>query len=108
MNIAVKALQRVRTMDEFTKSERVEKEREEYRIENNPILGFIAEVGKDDIVNESTTDVYKRYQVYCADASMQPLSKAIFSKQINRELNLETATKRINGKVIRCFVPFQS
>lgn len=108
VNIAVKALQRVRTMDEFTKSERVEKEREEYRIENNPILGFIAEVGKDDIVNESTTDVYKRYQVYCADASMQPLSKAIFSKQINRELNLETATKRINGKVIRCFVPFQS
>ena len=108
VNIAVKALQRVRTMDEFTKSERVEKEREEYRIENNPILGFIAEVGKDDIVNESTTDVYKRYQVYCADASMQPLSKAICSKQINRELNLETATKRINGKVIRCFVPFQS
>lgn len=108
VNIAVKALQRVRTMDEFTKSERVEKEREEYRIENNPILGFIAEVGKDDIVNESTTDVYKRYQVYCADASMQPLSKAIFSKQINRELNLETATKRINGKVIRCFIPFQS
>lgn len=108
IRIAVTALQNVRTTDAFTVSDKVEKEREEYRIENNPILGFIAEVGKDDIVNEATNDVYKRYQVYCADASVQPLSKAMFSKQINRELNLESVTKRINGKVIRCFVPFQS
>lgn len=108
IRIAVAALQQVRTTDAFTVSDKVEKEREEYRIENNPILGFIAEVGKDDIVNEATNDVYKRYQVYCADASVQPLSKAMFSKQINRELNLESVTKRINGKVIRVFVPFQS
>ena len=108
IRIAVAALQQVRTTDAFTVSDKVEKEREEYRIENNPILGFIAEVGKDDIENESTNDVYKRYQVYCADASVQPLSKAMFSKQINRELNLESVTKRINGKVIRVFVPFQS
>lgn len=108
VNIAVKALQRVRTMDEFTKSERVEKEREAYRIENNPILGFIAEVGEDDIINESTDDVYKRYEYFCASGSAQALLKPQFVKQINRELNLESITKRINGKVIRVFVSARS
>lgn len=59
------------------------------------------------IENEPTNEVYKRYQVFCADNSMTPMSNVVFSKQINKRLNLDVITKRIDGKVRRVFVKYQ-
>jgi putative DNA primase/helicase len=66
-----------------------------YEVENNPILAFIEDAGKENIVNEPTADVYKRYQVFCADNGFQPGSNLTFSKNINRVLG----TKIITGHI---------
>ena len=55
------------------------------------------------IEDEPTGDVYSRYQVFCADGGMQPMSKGVFSKQINKRLGLETVVTTINRKAIRVF-----
>lgn len=93
--LGCKGLKRLLAMQKFTISQKVEEERQAYNIENNPILAFIEEVGKESIVNEPTADVYKRYQVFCADNNYQATSNIVFSKSINKTLELKTVTGHI-------------
>ena len=79
----------------FTVSEKAEKQKSSYEVENNPILSFIEESGKDSIINEPTADVYQRYTVFCANNGFQPGSNLTFSKRINQVLG----TKIITGHI---------
>lgn len=91
----------------FTIPAKSEQQKESYERENNPILAFIDEVGKESIINEPTADVYKRYQVFCADNGFQPGSNLTFSKSINRTLGTKTVDSHIGKgkerKTIRIF-----
>lgn len=100
-------LKRVIDGNRFTQSERVEAERAAYDLENNPLLGFIAEIGEDGIVNQPTNEVYKRYQIFCADNGFQPGSNITFSKNVNRLLKTEVKQKKINGKKFNIFLKVQ-
>ena len=55
----LRGLKRVLENKKFTTGERVQRELEEYEESNNPILGFFKEITLDNILNESTKDVYK-------------------------------------------------
>lgn len=104
IKLGVEGLKRVITNNEFTKSEKVQNQLDEYEEENNPILAFINDTGVDRIENEPTADVYKRYQVFCADNSMQPMSNIVFSKQINKRLGFRVIQKKLNNKNCKIFV----
>lgn len=103
IKLGVEGLKRVITNNEFTKSEKVQGQLDEYEEENNPIIAFIADCGVDMIENEPTNEVYKRYQVFCAENSMQPMSNIVFSKQINKRLDLEIGIVKLNGQTRRIF-----
>lgn len=103
IRLGVNGLKRIIENNEFTKSEKVQQQLEEYENENNPIKAFIDDCGIEMIENEPTSDVYKRYQVFCAENSMQPMSNIVFSKQINKRLDFETVVAKLNGKAIRIF-----
>ncbi len=102
--IGIKGLKRVIENHKFTKSIRVEQELEEYEETNNPIIGFFKEVGIDEIENEPTKDVYKKYQEYCLANNLQPMSNIEFSKQVKKKFNFEIIDKKINGTKYRLFV----
>lgn len=102
--LGVQGLKRVLTNQEFTKSEKVDKQIAEYEEENNPIVAFLAEYSEEYIVNESVSDVYRMYTVFCAENSMQPMSNIVFSKQLNKRLNTQSVVKKINGKNTRVFI----
>jgi len=104
IRLGIDGLKRVLENQDFTSSEKVERSLQEYEEENNPIIGFIKEQGIEMIENEPTNEVYKRYQLYCADNSMQPMSNIIFSKQINKRLGLEVNIVKLNGKTKRIFI----
>ncbi len=93
--LGCQGLKRLLATQKFTISQKVEEERQAYNIENNPILAFIEEVGKEGIVNEPTNEVYKRYQVFCAENNYQPTSNIVFSKSINKTLELKTVTGHV-------------
>lgn len=103
IRVGVEGLKRIIENNEFTKSEKVAEQIDEYENENNPIKAFIDECGVEMIENEPTCDVYSRYQVFCADGGMQPMSKGVFSKQINKRLGFETSVTRVGDKLIRIF-----
>lgn len=106
IRIGLEGLKRVLKDQKFTPSEKVEKELQDFREENNPILAFIKdqELQCLNIENEPTNEVYKRYQVFCANNAMTPMSNIVFSKQINRELGLEVNIVKLNGRTRRLFV----
>lgn len=104
ITLGIGGLKRVLTNQDFTTSEKVEKSLQEYEEENNPITAFIKDQGTDMIKNEPTAEVYKRYQVFCANNSMQPMSNIIFSKQIVKRLGYQVVQKKINGKNRKTFI----
>lgn len=104
IKVGVEGLKRVITNNEFTNSEKVQNQLDEYEEENNPIIAFIADTGVDMIENEPTNEVYKRYQVFCADNAMTPMSNIIFSKQINKRLGFKVIQKKLNNTNRKIFV----
>ena len=103
IKVGIEGLKRVLINNAFTESSKVKTAITEYEEENNPIIAFINEVGKDAIINQPTNDVYLRYSVFCAQNQLQVLSKIVFSKQINKRLNTVTMSRRINGEILRVF-----
>ena len=58
----------------------------------------------DEIENEPTPEVYRRYQVFCAENSLQPMGNVVFTKQICKRLKLRVMDTRIDGKKTRIYV----
>ena len=102
--LGIAGLKRVLTERQFTVSEKVQQELDEYELENNPILGFISDAGLENIENQPTGDVYRRYQLYCQDTSTHSMSQVVFSKQLCKRLGLKAVQKKIDGKNHRCFI----
>lgn len=94
--LGVKALRRVLTNAQFTTSSRVQGQLDEYEENNNPIIGFIKEIGLDGIENEPTKTVYRKYKEYCICNNFQALSNIEFSKQITKRCRCNIIDKWIN------------
>lgn len=104
IQLGLTGLKRVLENRKFTKSIRVEKELEEYEENNNPILTFFKETNEDEIINESTKDVYRKYNEFCLANNFTPLSNIEFSRKVNKYFDLEIISKTIKGKSYRVFV----
>lgn len=104
INVGIQGLKRVLENRKFTISVKVEKEIQEYEENNNPILGFFKEVGQEQIENEPTKNIYKKYQEYCILNSLQPMSNIEFSKQVIKKFDFEVIDRKIDGKKYRIFV----
>lgn len=105
IRIGVEGLKRVVNNKCYSNSVKVDEQLEEYRIENNPILSFVNDVGIESIENEPTTTVYLRYSTYCAESGFKPLARNIFPKQMKRLIPLDIGFgKDRNRKTIKIYV----
>ena len=103
IKLGIDGLKRVLTNQEFTTSEKVQAEIDDFAITNNPVLGFFKENEADDIINHVTKDVYLRYQKYCYDNGLNAICAGELSKQIKKYYNVTIADKRVNGRKARVF-----
>ena len=87
----------------FTIPEKSKKELLEYEINNNPILLFFMEYEKSDIVNNTTTTIYRKYCEFCIANNFTPLSNIEFSKRIKKQYEVEIVRKSIKGKKYKYF-----
>lgn len=104
IKIGLEGLKRVLTNRRFTTSTRVIKELQEYEENNNPILTFFKEIDIDEIENNTTKEVYKKYNEFCLANNFTPLSNIEFSRKVNKQFDFETVVKSIKGKTVRVFV----
>lgn len=94
--LGLKALRRVLMNAQFTTSTRVQGQLDEYEQNNNPIIGFIKEVGLEGIENEPTKTVYRKYKEYCISNNFQALSNIEFSRQITKRCGFIIVDKWIS------------
>lgn len=107
IHLAICGLHDVLDNKSFTIPAKAEQQKASFEVENNPVLAFIEDNGKENIINEPTAEVYKRYQVFCAENGFQPGSNLTFSKSVNRTLGTKTVDSHIGKgkgrKTIRIF-----
>ena len=105
IQLGIQGLKRVLETRNYTSSEKVKQELEEYEERNNPLLMFMKDCEDEDfeIENEPTSSVYERYKEFCLSESLQPLSKIEFSRQMVKTFNFKIIDKKINSKKYRLF-----
>ena len=104
IQLGLAALKRVLINNQFTTSTRVQGQLDEYEENNNPIIGFINEVGPDWIANEATKTVYRRYKEYCIANNFQALSAIEFSRQVCKRCGFKTKQLWVNKEKTSVFV----
>ena len=104
IQLGLAALKRVLINNQFTTSNRVQGQLDEYEENNNPIIGFINEVGADWIANEPTKTVYRRYKEYCIANNFQSLSSIEFSRQVCKRCGFKTKQLWVNKEKTSVFV----
>lgn len=102
--IGIEGLKQILINRSFTQSKKVDEELKEYTEYNNPVLLFLAETDKEEIINQETKLVHSKYEIFCHDNGFQNMGLANFSKEITRQLNCLVKDKRINGRKARVFV----
>ena len=100
----IEGLKRVLENQAFSECAQVTKELRDYEAVNNPITVFLDELEEDDVVNESTRDVYSKYQQFCLADNLNPMGLGEFSKAIKKRFNVEIVDRRVDGKRLRIFV----
>ena len=102
--LAIDGLKRVLENKEFTRSKKVEKEIKDYEIHNNPILLFLEENTLEDIVNQPTRIIHRRYKMFCVENGFSEMTLSNFSKELKRRLDLDVKRIRIDGELMGVYV----
>lgn len=100
--LGVKGLLRVRK-NGFTVSKAVARQEAEYAEFNNPIIAFMNDIDISEIENEPTSDVYRRYNLFCAENSFQAMSAMAFTKYVCKHYGFKSKPKRIDGQIKRVY-----
>lgn len=103
IQLGLTGLRNVLQRQSFTISEKVTKQLTEYAENNQPILLFFKEITRDEIVNNPTRDIYKKYNEFCLFNNFTPMSNIEFSKQLKKKFKLKIIDKKINGTKYRIF-----
>lgn len=105
VNIGINALHGVIERNGFSNSKKANKEINDYKISNDSVLSFIQEVGIDGILNQSSKDVYSKYEVFCSEEGSKPVRKSEMHKRIKSELGYRLSDPcRINGRTVRIYI----
>ena len=100
IQLALDGLCRVLTNQEFTTTEAVSKELEEYELNNNPILLFFKE---HKVLDQTSSGAYRDYRMFCVENNYNPMSQIEFSKTVRKTFNCRVEERKIDGKRVRVF-----
>ena len=103
IRIGIEGLNRVLT-EGFTESAKVQKEIEEYEIENNPILLFLQETEITKIINQPTKEVHRAYRVFCIENGFNEMTLSSFSKELGKRCGVVVKRQRVDGTLIGIYV----
>lgn len=101
--LGMEGLKRVISNRTFTVPTLVQEQLDEYEESNNPIIAFLKDVELSELENEPTSDVYRRYNLFCTENSLQAMSAIAFTKQLCRRCGFTLTRKRVDGEIKRVY-----
>lgn len=103
VRLGIEGLHRVLDNQEFTKSQKVTEQVDNFERDNNPILLFLEEVPASEILNHETKEVFARYDTFCYENGFQRTAMQTFTKEIKKHLDCDRKDVRVNGKKVIIF-----
>ena len=104
ITLGIAGLKRVLARQSFTESEKVKESLKQYNEENNPIVTFLNELEEGELVRESISELYLRYQSFCDAEGVRALGRTAFTRFVLKTYtHLEVYITKINGKSVRRF-----
>lgn len=100
IQLGLKGLDRVIQKNDFTESDKVKKELEDFEVSNNPIILFLQEHDPEEFENEPTKEVHTMYRVFCLENGFSEMTLQNFSKELKKRCNFEVKRVRIDGKLV--------
>lgn len=100
-NISLDALQRIINNKGFTNCTAAEKELEQYKRVNDPILEFLEDYG--EIAGKAINEVYISYSSWCIEAGIVAFSRIDFSRKICKQFKFNIVRVRAGNNRIRVF-----
>jgi len=100
LRIGIEGLKRVLVDKKFTKPDVVKQALALYEVDNNPLLGFLEDYPR--IEHELVRDVYLRYDLWCRQCNLKPLSRPVFGRELSKHGYKSKPTK-INGEMCRIY-----
>lgn len=100
LKVAIDGLYRILNNNNITISKASEQVWDEYEQINNPVVFFLDEY---KIENESVNDVFRKYQLWCVESGLKPLSKIVFGKEVRKQGYNSDKLIRVEGKVTKIY-----
>ncbi|MCC3870270.1 DNA primase [Terrisporobacter mayombei] len=100
LKIALDGLYRILENNNITVSKASQEVWNEYEQINNPVVSFIEE---NKIENESINDVFRKYQLWCVESGLKPLSKIVFGKEVRKQGYNSNKSIRVEGKQVKIY-----
>lgn len=96
--LGVEGLQRVIYQHGMTPNNRSESMVSEVRTDNNNVLQWVDDTGKDraDLIGAMTGEVYSEYSDWCQASGIKPYGKPKFSRKVNERFELVTEVRWCN------------
>lgn len=101
---AVEGYFRLYQQNGFTKSEEVDKYKEEYERENDNTIEFFDDISKENLINRTCKDVRTEYEDYCEANLLKPVSPRLFGGAIREKYGLISKPVSEGGMKIRIYV----
>ena len=102
--LGLNGLRRVLENKAFTESKEVTKELEDFEMRNNPILQYLNERDRTQIVNQSCKEVYRDYKKFCVENGFVEMTQANFTRELGRRANVGTKRIRMDGQLTYIYV----
>lgn len=95
--LGIRGLKRVLKNDgNFTSSTVINKANDDYKKLNNPVLAYLDEVDHEDLLNESTEDVFLQFTTWCAKNNYRyEFQQQKFTSELKNVTGFSTKKKRI-------------
>ena len=104
IQLAINGLRRVLQNQEFTYSEKVNTQMEEFAETNDPMVAFFKDNPDLQILNQTNASVYSVYAGYCHVNNYLPKAMVEFSRIVCNRFGYKTKPASVNGKTQRVFV----
>lgn len=104
IQLAINGLRRVLQNQEFTYSEKVNTQMEEFAETNDPMVAFFKDNPDLQILNQTNASVYSAYAGYCHVNNYLPKAMVEFSRIVCNRFGYKTKPTSVNGETKRVFV----
>ena len=89
INISINAIKEVLKNNKFTITKEMQSLLDSYNEMNNPLIGFLKDYKREDILNNTTNRIYEKYLSYCQSNGLSNMASMTLTKKICKLYNLK-------------------